>query len=164
MAEDMLCRKFNSLVIKKIRDVDTLVLSSTWSPAARQGIRQAAYAEYRTRLQETIEAVLPYVKQIILLGPTPRLPDTIPRCIRTSSLDDCTVSRSEFDARTSQSRKLLASMAMTYDMVTYVDPADFFCTPEICPAFKDGYGLYWDSHHVSSTAARNFASGYLDKI
>ena len=40
----------------------------------------------------------------------------------------------------------------------------FFCNQEVCPALKDGYGLYWDSNHVSSTAARLFASQYLETM
>ena len=164
-AEDRLCRGFNALVMDEIQGIDTLILSSTWSPVLRPGVDPAeTFAEYKASLQDTIKRVAPAVKKMILLGPTPRLPDSAPRCIRTSSLDACAVSRSEFDAKTSESRQLLASIAATYDTVTYVDPADFFCTDESCPVLKDGYGLYWDANHVSSTAARNFAAIYLDTM
>ncbi|MCK5480367.1 MAG: hypothetical protein KAJ06_04445, partial [Gammaproteobacteria bacterium] len=164
-AEDRLCREFNALVMDEIQGIDTLILSSTWSPVLRPGVDPAeTFAEYKASLQDTIKQVAPAVKKMILLGPTPRLPDSAPRCIRTSSLDACAVSRSEFDAKTSESRQLLASIAATYDTVAYVDPADFFCTDESCPVLKDGYGLYWDANHVSSTAARNFAAIYLDTI
>ena len=163
-AEDRLCREFNALVMAEIKGIDTLILSSTWSPVVRHGDRQATFTEYKASLQGTIKRVAPAVKKMILLGPIPRLPDSAPRCIRTSSLDACAVSRSEFDAITLESRRLLASIAAAYETVTYVDPADFFCTDEICPVLKDGYGLYWDSNHVSSTAARLFAAMYLDTM
>jgi peptidoglycan/LPS O-acetylase OafA/YrhL len=156
MVEAKLCRKFNSLVMNKIRDIDTLILSATWS--------QAADTEFKTRLQETVKKVSPYVKKIILLGPTPHLRDTAPRCINASSLDACAISRNEFDEKTYESKKLLSSIAANFDTVTYIELTDFFCSPDICPVLKDGYGLYWDSYHVSSTAAHNFAATYLGKL
>jgi hypothetical protein len=113
---------------------------------------------------DTIQSVSSYVNKIILLGPTPHLSDTAPRCIRASNLGSCAISRSAFDAKTSESRKFLASVAENYDTVTFIDLADFFCTTEICPVLKNGYSLYWDSHHVSSTAARHFSAEYLGKI
>lgn len=164
LAEDQLCRRFNALVIGRIKGIDTLILSSTWSPVVQQSDRQAAFTEYKTGLLDTVRQVLPIVKKIILLGPTPHLPDSAPRCIRASNLDACAVNRNEFDAITSESRQLLVSIATAYEAVTYLDPADFFCTDEICPVLKDGYGLYWDSYHVSSTAARNFAAASLGKM
>ena len=39
---------------------------------------------------------------------------------------------------------------------------DFFCNAVTCPVMKDGYSLYWDEHHVSSTAAEHFAKQYLE--
>jgi hypothetical protein len=154
--EDRLCREFNSLVMGNITGADILVLSSTWS--------QAADADFKARLGTTIRTLSGHVGSIVLLGPTPHLRDSAPRCIRTSSLDACAISRSEFDAETAASRKLLASIAAQDDRVTYIDPADFFCTRDICPVLKDGYGLYWDSYHVSSTAARNYAATYLGRL
>lgn len=162
-AEDMRCREFNELVMNKVRGIDTLILSSAWGAISGQGINRTADIEFKAGLMDTIQEVSRYVNKIILLGPTPRLPDTAPRCIRASSLDSCAVSRTTFDAQTLQSRRFLASVAENYDTVTFIDLADFFCTTDICPVLKDGYSLYWDSYHVSSTAARNFAAEYLGK-
>ena len=154
--EDRLCRKFNALVMEKISGVDILMLSSTWS--------QAADARFKARLEATIRMLSGHVGRIVLLGPTPHLRDSAPRCIRASSLDACAMSRSEFDAETAESRKLLATIAAQNDTVSYIDPTDFFCTPDSCPVLKDGYGLYWDSYHVSSTAAHNYAATYPGRL
>ncbi|NOX68188.1 MAG: acyltransferase [Gammaproteobacteria bacterium] len=162
--EDRLCREFNTRVLDEIKGIDTLILSSTWMPASRNDMQPANFADYAVRLRETIEQVVPIVKNVILLGPTPHLADSAPRCIRASNLDACAIKRSRFDTRTQASRELLESIAIAYDTVVYADPADFFCTDEICPVLKDGYSLYWDSNHVSSTAARSFAVTYLDEI
>ena len=121
-------------------------------------------AQFKARLVDTIQMLSNHVNEIILLGPTPHLRDTAPRCIRASSLDSCAISRSEFDAKTAESRNLLSSIAANDYTVTYIEPADFFCVREICPVLKDGYELYWDSYHVSSTAARNYAATYLGKL
>jgi len=163
--EDRLCREFNALVMDELKGIDTLIVSSTWSPALRPGMDRAEiFAEYRASLHNTIRRVEPDANKIILLGPTPHLSDSAPRCIRTFSLDACAVSRTEFDEKTAESRQLLASIASAYDKVVYIDPADFFCSDEICPVLKDGYALYWDANHVSSTAARRFATAYLDTM
>lgn len=153
--DDRLCQQFNSLVAENIAGIDTLILSSTWT--------RAADVQFQARLLDTIETISPYVNEIILLGPTPRLRDTAPRCIRIDNLDSCAISRSEFDSATRESRRLLASIAESDNRVSYIEPADFFCNGETCPVLKDGYGLYWDSHHVSSTAARKYAATYLNK-
>ncbi|MBK8068238.1 MAG: hypothetical protein IPK27_11610 [Rhodanobacteraceae bacterium] len=42
-----------------------------------------------------------------------------------------------------------------------VDSTSFFCDDERCPVMRDGYALYWDDDHISSTAARAFARRYL---
>jgi len=56
---------------------------------------------------------------------------------------------------------MLQRVAATHSNVEYVDVADFFCSQVNCLALKDGYGLYWDTNHVSSTAARMFALNYI---
>jgi len=48
------------------------------------------------------------------------------------------------------------SMAAAHPNVEIIDLTDYFCTAIICPPVKGGVALYWDTHHVSSTAARGF--------
>lgn len=161
LAEDRLCREFNSRVMAELRGVDTLILSASWTGFVRQGLGEAAKIEFEQKLVDTIRVAQSLTGKIILMGSTPQLRDTVPRCIRADSLDACAISRTEFDAQASESRRLLSAIASRFDAVDYVEPADFFCSAEICPAIKDGYGLYWDASHVSSTAVREFSDSFL---
>jgi hypothetical protein len=70
--------------------------------------------------------------------------------------DACSVTRASFDAAAAPVRTELKRLARKYG-ATYVEPVDFFCTPETCPAVRDGLPLYWDDKHVSSRAARAFS-------
>jgi peptidoglycan/LPS O-acetylase OafA/YrhL len=156
------CREFNALVFNKVVGVDTLVVTALW-PYQLAGNATAA-TDFAERMESTMRLVAPRVGRIIILGPTPYLPDSAPRCIRLKKLPACTVSRQEFDGKSAAARKFLMSLTAKYRNVEYVELADFFCNATSCPVLKDGYSLYWDSNHVSSTAARKFAGLYLDRV
>ncbi len=148
------CREFNTRVAGSIRGIDTLILAAEW-PTGSIG------SEFAANLEATIQRVAPRAKRIILFGQTPYLRDSVPQCIASGNLPACATTRREFDAQSEGARTLLRSIAAKYANVEFLDPVDFFCNAETCPAMKDGYGLYWDSNHVASTAARMFAKLYL---
>ena len=152
------CREFNSRVVDWIVDsdhsADTLIVTARWPGGSDENV----FAE---KFENTMRTIAPHLRRIILLGATPDLPDSVPRCIAAGQASACSRSRAEFDAHSSATTKMLRTEAARYQNVEYVDLADFFCDREVCPALKDGYGLYWDSNHVSSTAASRFASMYL---
>jgi hypothetical protein len=81
--------------------------------------------------------------------------------VRRDLLHDCEVSRVDFIAQSASIRALLMSLETTHPNVTYVEPLDFFCDASVCPGSRDGMTLYWDAHHVSSTAAAAFGKAYL---
>ncbi len=148
------CREFNALTFNLISGIDTLILSARWPDTLDGG-------DFRGKFEATVQRLAPRVRKIILLGPTPYLHDTALRCIESGNLAACAVGRREFDEVSDASRKWLASIAAQYANVEYVDLGGFFCNSDVCPVLKDGYALYWDSNHVSSTAARNFTASYL---
>lgn len=112
-------------------------------------------------LERTLAAVSPKVGRIIVLGPTPHLRDTVPKCIRTGQLQHCAVRRAEFDLIAAPQVAALRVLAARYPNVDVIDMTAFFCTATECPALKDGMPLYWDEHHVSTSAVEAFAEGYL---
>ncbi len=156
-----LCKGFNERVIARIKDVDTLVLAASWLNYFGSDNDPQTGMAFKARLEATIRQVLPQVKRIIVLGPTPHLRDSAVRCIEQSNLAACAVGRHAYDAQAAASRKGLMSLTAISEKIEYVETAGFFCTADACPALKDGYGLYWDDNHVSSTAARRFAEHYL---
>ncbi len=150
------CRDFNVRVFNKVKieNIDTLILTALW-PNDLMG------SNFKEKFESTVRLLAPKVRRIVLLGPTPYLRDSAPRCIEAGNLDACAVTRSSFEVRSSALRQFLATLAAQYDNFEYLDLTDFFCDQETCPALKDGYALYWDTNHVSSTAARHFSARYL---
>jgi hypothetical protein len=97
-------------------------------------------------------------KQIYIIGPSPELDEPAPKCIHLGQA--CAMTRAEFDRRSSIADATLRGLAERYH-AHYVETADFFCNPD-CAATRDGYALYWDNRHVSTTAAKAFAQRYLN--
>ena len=141
LAEDMLCRQFNSLVLEKLGGIDTLILAASWSSYPRQSENLSADTDLNTRLRETIQLVARRVNKIIVLGPTPTLRDTAPRCIRTASLDACAVSRKKFDEKAAASRALLSLIAADHANLTYL--ARILHQLPILPEVWVIFGLDW---------------------
>lgn len=151
-----LCREFNAMVFDRIiaSKPETLILTALW-PIGR-GSRN-----FEEKFEATVKRLAPKVHRIILLGPTPYLTEDPSRCIESGRLDACAIPRSRFDGQSSAIIPYLEGISRKYSNVEYLALSDFFCWNETCPVLKDGYSLYWDAHHVSSTAARNFAAKYL---
>lgn len=147
------CEEFNARVLPRLRGMDTVVLTALWPAPSKR--------DFGAHLTETVRRLAPTVRHIILLGETPLLREEAPTCIRKGSFDACDVPRGDFDSQFADQRALLIALASRFPNVSYVDPASFFCDARRCPAVKDGYGLYWDTNHVASKAARRFAESYL---
>lgn len=116
--EDDFCRDFNGLVMAKVKNIDTLVLAGNWSGYLGQTVSGTRETDFEARLNETLRTMAPQVRRIFLVGPTPRLKDTAPRCIRTSSLEACAFSRREFENENAEARALLLSVSATFPNVT----------------------------------------------
>lgn len=152
MTSDKKCRDWNMQVFERARSMDTVILAGRWD-VSFQSDRQALEAGLRATLEGLI-----HVRRVLVLGPTPELPDEVPRCLQANNIGACAVSRSAFNANSQTSRDFLKQLVQHYPNAEYVEPADWLCTATVCPAIKDGIALYWDSHHVSTTAARAFAA------
>jgi hypothetical protein len=148
------CREFNALVASRIDSLDVLIFTAAWHD-------KDDGSNFYPQFEKTIARVSPRARKIILLGPTPYMRDTVPRCIVAHDLSACAVSRGEFDARTGNQRMMLKTIAARHPNIEYVELGDFFCDAKTCPPVRDGYGLYWDTNHVASSAVRAFATYYL---
>jgi hypothetical protein len=147
------CKNFNAAAIRRAVTMDTVVLASRWpNPGDR---------EFAADLTATVVRLASHVRRVFIIGPTPVLRANAPYCVRRDLLHDCEVSRVDFIAQSASIRALLMSLETTHPNVTYVEPLDFFCDASVCPGSRDGMTLYWDAHHVSSTAAAAFGKAYL---
>ncbi|MGH8396966.1 MAG: acyltransferase family protein [Gammaproteobacteria bacterium] len=148
------CIDFNQLVLGRIKNIHTLILTALWPEPSSD-------PDFYQKFAVTIQEVQPLVKMIMLLGPTPSLRDSVPDCIRTHDLPACAISARDYEVQSQPVRAWLRSLAAKYKNIEYVELGNFFCNTSICPAIKDGYSLYWDASHVSTTAARAFSQEYF---
>lgn len=162
------CQRHNALVREYLRQhrVDTLVIAARWllyfqERPTRAGEVFQSPASIASGLAQAVAEVAPHVRRVILIEPSPVLLERAPKCIATGVLGPCAMPRDEFDQQAAPARRVLAAIASRHDNVDVLDPRDFFCNQVECPVMKDGYALFWDDDHVSSTAARAFAHAYL---
>jgi peptidoglycan/LPS O-acetylase OafA/YrhL len=141
---DLICRDFQAAAVRHIGGQLTLVIVARWGLTGSQP--QA--------LRRTLEVVSPKVRHIVLIGPTPELRDTVPRCIRKRAVTECTLPRTTFDQHAAHILETLREAAHRFPNVTVVDVSNYFCTATACPPVKEGIPLYWDAHHPTATAAR----------
>jgi hypothetical protein len=139
---DTKCPEHKAAVLPYARQAATVVLARRWR-------NQTDMSPLATTLDQ-----LSGVRRIVIIGPTPTLPDKVPRCIRKHAELACTVPRQVFDVEAHRILGELRTMARRYPNVEVIDVSNYFCTATQCPPVLDGVPLYWDSHHVSATAAR----------
>lgn len=127
-----------------------VVSSSRWvhpvDPADADAGRQAgAMARLVSRLPG----------RIVVIADTPLSAVDVPACLsrRNSSVDSCATARGYALARELE-RDRPAAIQLG---ATLVDPAEWLCGPEVCPAVIDRTIVYRDEHHLSATMARRLA-------
>lgn len=140
------CRQYVRDVAEYITRFDTIVLIALWQ----------SYPD-RAGLSKTLAKLAP-VRRVVIVGPTPVMRAEVPRCMRLGKLDDCAISRAEFDAHAGPILAELRAMSKPYPNVEVIDLTPQLCTDTACPPMKDGAPLYWDSFHVTATTARRLQS------
>jgi peptidoglycan/LPS O-acetylase OafA/YrhL len=145
---DRRCAEFNRQAQTYIENggIDTLILAENWSGGPT----------YTGDLAAVIANVAPHVRRVLVIGPSPTLPQSAPQCIELEKSDECAVPRAQFEAYATPVRRRLETLG-----VAVVDPGDYLCDAQRCPVTKHGKVLYWDAYHVSKSAARDFASKWL---
>lgn len=150
---DARCREFNDYAFRYAQKADVVILSAMWKSGEVD-------ADYSRKLRLTLDG-LAGVPQVLLMGPTPVLPASVPQCLRLAELDACQVRREAFQSESSKVVVLLRQIAASHPNVKYIDLADFFCGASVCPGYFHGTALYWDNHHISRTAALELAARYI---
>ena len=135
-----LCRAHNAAAAAL--HADTFVLAANWP--TYPGID----------LGPTLDAIGD--RHVLVIGPTPHMRESVPRCIRRHAERACAVTRVEFAASIAPILAKLRAAAAGRPNVQVVDVTDYFCDEVTCPPVLHGVPMYWDSHHVSRTAARAF--------
>ena len=133
------CRAFNAQAPAHVRQAQTVYIAALWHVYANFDLVPAL-------------AAMRGVQRVIVIGPTPRMRDKVPRCLRLGV--PCAIRRSEFDE---EARPILAALrhqAAAFPNVEVLDVTDRFCTQYVCPPMSEGVGYYWDTHHITATYAK----------
>ncbi|WP_408953067.1 acyltransferase family protein [Lysobacter sp. Hz 25] len=135
----------------------TLIVAARWSSF----LGDARAAEFEDAFMTTMATASGLAERVLIVGPTPELAARAQQCIDLGKLQSCAESRTHYLARTERSRRLLNTVAAAYPNVRVIDPEAYFCSGDSCGVLREGFSLYWDDDHVSSTAARSFARQWL---
>jgi len=161
--DEKACDRFNRLALQWLESdaVDTLVIGLRWPLGAAEG--DGASLAMRPPMDGLDAALerLGHIRRVLIMGPIPTLRRPAPDCISLGWETACARTRLEFDRDSRAIWSALSVLAERHPNVELVDPVDFFCGEIHCRVSQDGYALYWDSNHVSATAAREFGGRFL---
>ena len=142
------CARFNASALAMARQAPTVVLGGFWLDRLP---RQDGRDDFRSVL-----AALP-TGRVVVIGPLPVMPRWPEDCIASGEVARCNMARGEFERRAAPVRAFMRAEIAKHPNAEYIEPADFFCTPTVCPMTKDGYSLYFDDDHITVSAARAFS-------
>ncbi|HEX4853454.1 acyltransferase family protein [Arenimonas sp.] len=154
------CEARNRLALEAITApgaYDTVVLGGLFS-SHLSGPWDLAWLS--SELDRTVSR-LADVREVVLVASVPALRQPAPVCIAAGRVADCALPRDAFEARAEPLRRILRALSARHPNLRVVDPTAFFCGDVECPATRDGYALFWDDDHVSSTAARALGEDFL---
>ena len=100
---------------------------------------------------------------VVVIGDTPYPGQNSPSClsVHVSDPTHCDVSRTRTPASLATKEIALKFGA------TFIDPLDWICTGDICPAVKGGVNVYRDNSHLSVAFTRTLVaqlSAALNKV
>ena len=117
---------------------------------------------FRVAYPRTLRAIQPYVKDIVVIGPTPGAPDELP--YRLALADWRGVPPPPPVAPTDSGQEALAFwrvIRQSAENVRIIDPAPWFCDQTACRYLDAGELLYRDSGHLNAAGARFVARRLL---
>ncbi|MEX1168652.1 MAG: acyltransferase family protein [Chloroflexota bacterium] len=100
-------------------------------------------------LEETLDRLRPLADAVVLIGDTPKFDDDPPDCLSShlNEVLDCSEPRaSTVDQRWRETEATIA----TGLGVTFIDPTDWACPTDPCPAVIGRYLVYRDTHHLAT--------------
>jgi peptidoglycan/LPS O-acetylase OafA/YrhL len=100
-------------------------------------------------LAETIDRLRPLADDVVLIGDTPKFDRDPPDCL-SSHLDealDCAESR---ESMVDESWLVTEANVAHAAGATFIDPTDWACPTDPCPAIVGRYLVYRDTHHLAT--------------
>jgi peptidoglycan/LPS O-acetylase OafA/YrhL len=118
--------------------------AGTGAPAESDG--GAALA---TGLGEVLDRLRPLAGALVLIGDTPKFDNDPPDCL-SSHLDatlECAEPRADMVDETWRQTEAMIALAAG---ATFIDPTDWACPTDPCPAVVGRYLVYRDTHHLAT--------------
>jgi peptidoglycan/LPS O-acetylase OafA/YrhL len=145
------CDAWNATTVEWLRGnrADTVLVFGRWERYAQPGLGADQ------GLHRMIDAILPFVQRVLILVPTPVLPETPEKC--ASLRLDCAVSKAAFDRANGLAWQ--AVRAVEGPHVGLLDPTGWVCEGDTCKPFRGALPLYQgDGAHISAEAALAYAA------
>ncbi len=185
---DRTCERFNRAMIDELAahpEVRLVVLSARWpayldarpryylDPISLRLLDHAAADRPISldralgRTLDAIAAAAPAAR-VIILGPVPELPFILPQCLAQaghlgrSDLSCRIVSAQTPLARAAEADAVIAAVVANRPFAAAVFPTRVLCDSAVCRTTDREGALYFDSNHLSASAARRWAPAWLD--
>ncbi|MGH6998542.1 MAG: SGNH hydrolase domain-containing protein, partial [Phenylobacterium sp.] len=119
------------------------------------------------RTLDAIARAAPGVR-VVVIGPVPELPFVLPHCLaeaghlRRSDRGCRAVPSATPLARAAGAEAAIGAAIRTRPFATAAFPTAALCTSAVCRTMDGEAQLYFDSHHLSASAARRLAPAWLD--
>lgn len=156
------CGRFNYLALEWLERsaLDTLVIAQRWPTGYSDSGVPQQLLDRIAGLSLALDR-LGHFPRIIVMGPLPTLRQSAPDCVALGWEASCSSPAPAHRRRVERAWRELEVLASRHPNVELVDPTGFFCDDQLCPPVRHGYGLYWDSNHITASASRGFAEAYL---
>lgn len=156
------CFTWRDNVVKRIGELkpDLVMMSGYRYRAAGWAGSTSPDKAWARGLNDTLTAMRPLTKQVLVLGDTPTPVDDIPSCLagNVRSVNRCVMTRQQAirPGRLAAESKVAAS----HDAV-FIPTSDWLCAPKRCPVIIGNILGYRDDSHITSAAAA-LLSPYLE--
>ena len=151
------CDRFSAIVLEEIRAAAGrgvpvgAVISNKWVNYAGED-NDAKAAQFRAAWAKTLEALAAIGVRVVVIGPTPRFPYSVPTCLARRGADSCRIPRSSFDHEATPVNRVLRT-SCTGACRAWM-PADRLCDASWCYATHDGKPSFTDWGHLSRYATQ----------
>ena len=184
------CRSFNSRVVESLQSMRArdpgrrigVVLAArwpaycesrgipyrsigSWSYDFRNSTKRQELESLRTGLSKTLAILKALEIRVLLILGQPEYRIAPIRCRSTgTNTGECDEPRQEFEVYRRAAVDTIRDVTKNFENVRAIDPIDFFCGTQFCPAFILGRIAGYDDLHVSVTAGVAYVQTIRDQI
>ena len=144
--------------ILPVTDAKVIVIAAFWEP----WFLKLGEEEFAAKLNETLQQVAKYNKQVVLVGQTPVYKREVPYilAIRGGGVNPVNLLEAKDFTKLNFA---LAKIAQSNNAI-FVNPYEFACQGNKCTAAQEGMPFHWDVGHLTLEGSKFYAPVILEKI